>query len=82
MRPGWKLNDCDLILEYWFYGLESMKSLTCDPEWIQVALQDENDWIDASRSTIRIGYDMTYLEHGAIINIAGRKRGRVSASFD
>ncbi|KAJ5679527.1 hypothetical protein N7462_007771 [Penicillium macrosclerotiorum] len=81
--PGWKVNDCDVALEYWVYDLESMKNLASDPEWIQTALEDENDWLDPSRSTIRIGYDTTYLESGAFMNIGAQKRrGRVSASFD
>lgn len=83
VRPGWKVNDCDLVLEYWVYDLESMKNLASDPEWNQTALGDENDWLDTSRSTIRIGYDTTYLDYGAIMNVVGqKKRGRVSASFD
>ncbi|GKT64019.1 hypothetical protein ColTof4_04433 [Colletotrichum tofieldiae] len=83
VRPGWKVNDCDLVLEYWVNDLESMKNLVSDPEWIQTALKEENDWLDVSRSTIRIGYDMTYLEYGAIMNVAGlKRRSRVTASFD
>ncbi|KAE8373964.1 hypothetical protein BDV26DRAFT_296444 [Aspergillus bertholletiae] len=83
MRPGWKVNDCDLVLEYWAYDLESMKNLTSDPEWIQTALEDENDWLDTSRSTIRMSYDTTFVESGSLMNVAGpKRRGRVSASFD
>ncbi|KAG7145944.1 putative oxygenase like protein [Verticillium longisporum] len=83
VRPGWKVNDCDLVLEYWVKDLESLKSLASDPEWIQTALEPGNDWFDMSGPTIRIGYDTTYLEHGEIVNVAGRKRrSRVTASFD
>ncbi|CRK25924.1 hypothetical protein BN1723_013758 [Verticillium longisporum] len=83
VRPGWKVNDCDLVLEYWVKDLESLKSLASDPEWIQTALEPGNDWFDMSGPTIRIGYDTTYLEHGYIVNVAGRKRrSRVTASFD
>ncbi|KAK1950799.1 hypothetical protein LY78DRAFT_594799 [Colletotrichum sublineola] len=81
--PGGKLNDCDIALEYWVDDLETMKSLVSDPKWTQKALKDWNDWIDASRSTIRIGYDTTYLEHGAIKNVVGLiRRSRCTAKFD
>ncbi|GFF75231.1 hypothetical protein IFM53868_01529 [Aspergillus udagawae] len=82
--PGWKVNDCDLLLEYWVYDLEDIKDLASDPEWIQTALGDGNDWLDTSKSTICVGYDTTYVEYGAVVNVAGRRRrrSRVSASFD
>jgi hypothetical protein len=77
------VNDCDLVLECWVYGLESLKNLASDPEWIQTALEDENDWLDTPRSTIRIGYDTTYLEYAGIMDVTGpKRRSRVSASFD
>lgn len=80
MRPSWKTTDCDLVLEYWVDDIESIKSLVSDPEW---ALEDEDNWLDVSRSSIRIGYGTTYLEYGAIVNVAGQRgKGRVSASFD
>ncbi|KAK1570173.1 uncharacterized protein LY79DRAFT_584214 [Colletotrichum navitas] len=83
MRPAWKVNDCDIILEYWFDDLESMESLLFDPQWTQTALKDWNDWLDVSRSTIRISYDTTFLEHGAIKNVTGlKRRSRCTARFD
>lgn len=77
------MNDCDLVLECWVYDLESLKNLASDPEWIQTALEDENDWLATSRSTIRIGYYTTYSEYAGIMDVTGQKRrSRVSASFD
>ena len=32
-----------------------------------MALQDENDWLDTSKSTILIGYDMAYLDELGLI---------------
>ena len=81
------MNHCDVVVEYWVNDVRSMKDLASDLEWIQtMALdKDENDWLDTSKSTIRISYDMTTypLEYGAIINVAGQKRrSRVTSSFD
>ena len=70
MRPGWKVNDCDVVLEHWVYDLESITNLAADPEWIGGDSKVQEEWIDMSRSTIHIGYDTTYLENGAIMNIA------------
>lgn len=85
MPPGWKVNNCDVVLEYWVNDLDSIKSLAADPEWIQTALEGQRDWLNPSRSTFRIGYDTTYVEHAPLLNlnVAGqRRRGRVSAGFD
>lgn len=84
VRPGWEVNDCDLVLEYWVDDLESIKSLAADSDWIQMPLEGRRDWLDTSRSTVRIGYDTTYVVQGPVLNMAEqqRRRGRVSASFD
>jgi len=70
VRPGWKVSDCDIVLEYWVYDLESIKNLSSDPEWLGTVLKDQDDWLDNSRSAIHIGYDTTYLENGATMNVA------------
>ena len=70
MRPGWKVSDCDLVLEHWVHDLESIKNLSSDPEWFGTVLKDQDDWLDNSRSAIHIGYDTTYLENGATMNVA------------
>lgn len=73
VRPGWVVNDCDLVLEYCVDDLEKMKNLTADPEWIQTALEGQNDWF------IRIGYDTTSMEYGAVINVGGKEEEAGSA---
>ncbi|MCJ1327598.1 hypothetical protein MMC10_004269 [Thelotrema lepadinum] len=69
VRPGWKVSDCDFVLEHWVYDLESIVKLSSDPEWFGEVLKDGEDWLDTSRSNIYIGYDTTYLEDGAIKNL-------------
>lgn len=72
VQPGWKVSDCDVVLERWVYDLKSIENLSADPEWFEMALQGHEDWIDFSRSTIHIGYDTTYLEDGAITKSEGK----------
>ena len=80
---GWKVNNCDFVMEYWVKDEKDMRNLAMDPEW---ALdEDTNNWLDMSKSTVRISNDTTtcLLEHGATINgIGQRRRGRATASFD
>lgn len=68
VRPGWKVSDCDIVMEHWLYDLKSIGELSSDPEWFGTVLADQDEWLDNSRSAIHIGYDTTYFEDGAIIN--------------
>ena len=68
VRPGWKVSECDLVLEYWMESLESVKALAMDPEWNEKAVKGQGDWLDMSRAGIHIGYDTTYLDRGEIVD--------------
>lgn len=68
VRPGWVVSTCEMVLEYWMYDLESLKSLIMDPEWQEKAVKGEDQWLDLSKATIHIGYNTTYLEGGEITN--------------
>lgn len=79
-----KVNDCDVVLEYWVRDLESIKALSADPEWVQITHEYENDWFDTSKSVVRISYDMAYLDQDTLTDQFVRKgrRGRATATFD
>ncbi|KAL4875390.1 hypothetical protein BJY04DRAFT_224057 [Aspergillus karnatakaensis] len=81
---GWKVNDCDIVLEYWLSDSKSVKTLSSVPKWVSATLEGGDDWLDTSRSTVRIGFDeITYLEYGSLKNGAAyKRRSRVSAGFE
>jgi hypothetical protein len=84
---GWKVNDCDVVVDYWVNDLKSMKDFASDPEWNQAMVldQNENDWLDTAKSTVRISYEpiAAVLEDKSIDMVKRQKRrSRVTASFE
>lgn len=71
-RPGWKVSDCDIVLEHWVHDMDTIMAHSNDPEWASEVLKDQEKWVDMSKSTIHIGYDTTYLEDGVIMNLGGK----------
>ncbi|OTB05699.1 hypothetical protein M426DRAFT_260170 [Hypoxylon sp. CI-4A] len=67
-RPTWEVSAADLVLEYYMEDLNMIKSALADPEWNAKAVRGQEDWVDAERSTIHIGYEIVYLEGGKIVN--------------
>ena len=74
----WKSNNCDFVIKCWVNDENTMKRLASDPEWIQnTALNDDEDnWLDTSKSTVRISYNTTtcLFEDVAMFNLVGKKK--------
>ncbi|CAH0045241.1 unnamed protein product [Clonostachys solani] len=70
-RPTWSFADFDCFLEYTVPNIEALNNVMSDPDW-PAALEQEPDWVDASRSLLSIGYETPYLlSNGDVVNVPG-----------
>ncbi|KAI6085820.1 hypothetical protein F4821DRAFT_239661 [Hypoxylon rubiginosum] len=67
VRPTWEISKADFVVEYWMPSLECFKKLVSDPEWLEGAAKDQDNYLDMSRSTVHIGEEVTYLENGKVL---------------
>lgn len=67
VRPGWEMGGVDAVLEYWLHDMNDLKGLLMDPDWAGIAVKNENQWCDLSRSTVHLGFAKVYLEDGEIL---------------
>ncbi|KAI0837653.1 hypothetical protein F5Y06DRAFT_71002 [Hypoxylon sp. FL0890] len=51
---SWENSQADLVLEYWLPEMEYLRNLVADPDWTEKTVKGQEDWIDMSRSTVRI----------------------------
>ncbi|KAJ5233374.1 Dimeric alpha-beta barrel [Penicillium citrinum] len=62
-RPTWDFAECDCFIEYILPSAEIIKNIMSDPEW-QVAIKDQDKWVDVPRALVSIGYSTTYFQRG------------------
>ncbi|KAI1416804.1 hypothetical protein F5Y13DRAFT_153095 [Hypoxylon sp. FL1857] len=67
-KPGYKIDDYDAVLNYYAPSLDNVVSLMSDPEFNTRASEPEQAWIDTSRASLQIGYEIVYLDEGEIVN--------------
>ncbi|KAJ5404549.1 Dimeric alpha-beta barrel [Penicillium cosmopolitanum] len=68
LRPTWDFAECDCFIEYTLPDVETIKNIMSDPEW-QIAVKDQDQWVDVPRAFVSLGYSTTYLQHGKPVNI-------------
>ncbi|KAI1800061.1 hypothetical protein F4811DRAFT_54721 [Daldinia bambusicola] len=71
-RPGYKVDNYDVVLNYYAPSLDNIVSLLADPECGARATEPEEAWIDTSRALLKIGYETVYLDDGEIVNTTAR----------
>lgn len=65
------MSQVDCVLEYQVEDLRQLFAMIHDPEWIEKAAKDENEWVDLSKAEVHFGFDTPYLlETGDIVNLA------------
>ncbi len=69
LRPTWQVADFDCFIEYTLPSAQTIENIMTDPEWIDV-LQDQEDWVDTSRSLLSLGYHTQYFSEGKAINLS------------
>jgi len=62
-RPTWDFAECDCFIEYILPSAEIIKDIMSDPDW-QVAIKDQDQWVDVPRALVSIGYSTTYFQQG------------------
>jgi hypothetical protein len=67
-RPTWQVADYDCIIEYTGPSPQTVEQMMTDPEWIEVC-QDQENWVDTSRSLVSLGYHTKYFSAGKVINL-------------
>ncbi|KAI1479988.1 hypothetical protein F4774DRAFT_113049 [Daldinia eschscholtzii] len=67
-KPGYKVDDYDVVHNYYAPCLDNVVSLLADPEYTARATEPEQAWIDTSRASLQIGYEIVYLDDGEIVN--------------
>ncbi|KAH9992258.1 hypothetical protein F4779DRAFT_609322 [Xylariaceae sp. FL0662B] len=71
-RPGWVVSKAHMVIEYWVPDLDVLKKLIVDPEWVDKAVRNQEDWIDMTTSTSHVGYETRYMENGQIIKAVAK----------
>lgn len=67
--PTWNIADYDCVLEYTIPGMQVMKDIVADPDWI-AATKDQDEWVNMQKALVSLGFSTTYLtENGKIINL-------------
>jgi hypothetical protein len=60
-RLTWKFADYDCIIEYTFRNMEIVRNVMSDPDWVGVALKDQEEWVDVPKALVSVGYCTSYL---------------------
>lgn len=68
IRPTWEVADYDCLIEYTLPSAQTIENIMADPEWVEV-LQDQEDWVDISKSLLSLGYHTQYISEGKTINL-------------
>ncbi|KAI1167691.1 hypothetical protein F5B18DRAFT_600976 [Nemania serpens] len=69
MRPTWDFADFDFFIEYLVPDLGAITNVVSDPDW-QVAIADQEKWVDTSKALVSVGYSIPYLlETGEVVNV-------------
>ncbi|KAI4865825.1 hypothetical protein F4820DRAFT_469324 [Hypoxylon rubiginosum] len=69
IRPTWDFADFDCSLEYTIPDVETIQKVMADPDW-PAALKDHEEWLDASKALLSLGYHVPYLlETGEVVNL-------------
>ncbi|GAB1313476.1 hypothetical protein MFIFM68171_03686 [Madurella fahalii] len=59
-RPEWTVPDYDLVLSYWLRSPDDMRSLTQDPEWIELE-KDAQSRANFSIGHFVVGHEIVHL---------------------
>ncbi|KAI0387008.1 hypothetical protein F5Y04DRAFT_275463 [Hypomontagnella monticulosa] len=63
-KPGYKVDDYDVVLNYYAPSLDNVVSLMSDPEFVTRASEPEQAWVDTTRAHLQIGHEVVYLDYG------------------
>ncbi|CAJ2501516.1 Uu.00g043690.m01.CDS01 [Anthostomella pinea] len=71
MRPTWDFADFDCVTEYTLPDVQTIRSLTADPDFA-ASIADQEDWVDTAKAMVSLGHCTPYLlESGEVMNVAG-----------
>jgi hypothetical protein len=67
VRPGWKIDDHDAVIQVYIKTPEQMMAIVSDPDF-QSLIAGDDDFVDASKASVTAGWEEVYVEDGKIVN--------------
>ena len=77
IRPGWNVDDHDIVISFYVRSLEDFFKIVTDPEFQELYGQ-ESEVVAQDRGTMTVGWEEVYVEDGKMVNLEGGKSGNLS----
>ncbi|KAH7125648.1 EthD domain-containing protein [Dendryphion nanum] len=68
IRPGWKIDDHDIVISFYVRTLEDFFKIVTDPEF-QELYGGESEVVALDKGTMTIGWEEVYVEDGKVVNV-------------
>lgn len=72
IRPGWKVDDHDIVISFYVRKLEDFFKIVTDPEF-QELYGEESEIVAQDKGTLTIGWEEVYIEEGKMVNVSDGK---------